>query len=74
MSDWADVHTLIDDKNISNYLPTVTDYYWANVPVSSTSNDKTTPTFANTTVNGIVTVNGPQNALTINSSGKSAYT
>jgi hypothetical protein len=26
--------------------------YWANIPVNSTSNDKTTPTFANTTVNG----------------------
>lgn len=56
-----------------NYKDYVDDMYWANVPISSTSNDKTTPTFANTTVNGIVTVNGPQCAITVNSSCKAAY-
>lgn len=44
-------------------------YYWANVKVSSTSSTTTSPTFANTTVNGVLAVNG-SNAylLVINSS------
>lgn len=40
-------------------IPTVTNYYWANVPVSSTSITTTTPTF------GGVTVNGGMNAIAI---------
>lgn len=55
-SGWADVHTLIDDKNISNYLPVVTNYYWANVPISATSNSGTSPTFKNATTTGLLTV------------------
>jgi hypothetical protein len=27
-------------------IPVVSNYYWANVPISATSNDATTPTFA----------------------------
>ena len=49
-SGFADVHTLIDDKNISNYLPIVTNYYWANIKVSSSSNDYTTPQFGSVTI------------------------
>ena len=59
---------------LTSQIPSVTNYYWANVKVSATSSTTTTPTFANTTVNGILTINGPQNALTINSSAKTAYT
>ena len=34
-------------------------YYWANVPVSSTSSTTTTPTFGGVTVNGNLTLNVP---------------
>ena len=46
-SAWADVHTLLDNYNWSSYItiPKVTDYYWANVKISSTSSTTTTPTF-----------------------------
>ena len=33
-------------------IPTITDYYWANVLISKTSNDKTTPTFGLTKIKG----------------------
>lgn len=33
-------------------LKNPTDYYWANVPISATSNAATNPTFGNTTING----------------------
>lgn len=33
-------------------IPTITDYYWANVLISKTSSEKTTPTFGGLTVNG----------------------
>lgn len=39
-------------------IPTVTNYYWANVKVSSTSSTTTSPTFANTTINGTLTMGG----------------
>jgi hypothetical protein len=50
-------------------IPIVTNYYWANVKISATSNAATTPTFANTIVNGTLAING-SNAypLVINSS------
>ena len=35
----------------------ILDYYWANVKISDQSNDTTTPTFGNTTINGTVNVN-----------------
>lgn len=37
-------------------IPTVTNYYWANVPISATSNAATSPTFANATTTGLLTV------------------
>lgn len=65
-SGFADVHTLIDDKNISNYLPVVTNYYWANIPISATSSSATSPTFRSATATqflskwfgGVNTTNG----------------
>lgn len=39
-------------------IPAVTNYYWANVKVSSTSSTTTSPTFANTTINGTLTMGG----------------
>jgi hypothetical protein len=32
------------------FIPTVTDYYWANVKINSISDETTTPTFAKLTV------------------------
>lgn len=40
----------------SEEIPTVTNYYWANVKVSSTSSATTKPTFGNTTINGTLTM------------------
>ena len=49
---------------VSNLTPT--NYYWANVKISSTSNAATKPTFSNTIVNGVLTVNGGVKTLAIN--------
>lgn len=79
-SDWADVHTLIDDKNISNYLPVVTNYYWANVKISSSSSTTTTPTFGKTTAttysatqNGQVLYWGPAQEYWLGSNNTGDY-
>ena len=50
-------------------IPTITDYYWANVLISKTSNDKTTPTFSNTIINGTLNINSGNtiHVLTMNS-------
>jgi hypothetical protein len=37
-------------------IPTVTNYYWANVQISDKSNSSTSPTFANATTTGLLTV------------------
>ena len=36
-------------------IPTVTDYYWANIKISNQSNNNTSPTFNNITANGYLT-------------------
>ena len=38
-------------------IPTVTNYYWANIQVSKDPNYYTTPQFGNTTINGSITIN-----------------
>lgn len=56
-------YELLHQGNYKNY---VDDMYWANISVSSTSSTTTKPTFANTIVNGILTVNGGFQTLRIN--------
>lgn len=56
--DWSWDAYIIHSGNISSYLPTiptVTDYYWANVKISNESNSTTTPTFGNINVSGNAT-------------------
>lgn len=43
---WRQLATISD-------IPTVTNYYWANIPVSSTSSTTTKPTFANVKTGGV---------------------
>ena len=49
-SGWADVHILIDNKNITNYLPVVTNYYWADQLITSSAKSNATPTFGNVNI------------------------
>ena len=74
-SNWQPWVTLIHSGNISNYLPVVTNYYWANVPISATSNSSTTPTFVNTTINGTLGINitSPSYKLDVRSTENSDY-
>lgn len=59
--------TTITGNNITsdNYANYVGNMYWANVKVSATSSTTTTPTFANTTVNGVLAVNGGAKTVAI---------
>ena len=45
-----------DSLALTSDLKNPTDYYWANVPISATSNSSTSPTFANATTTGLLTV------------------
>ena len=49
-SGWADVHILIDNKNITNYLPVVTNYYWADQLITNSAKSNATPTFGNVNI------------------------
>ena len=44
---WESVRTILDSANWTSYIsiPTVTNYYWANISISETSSESTTPTF-----------------------------
>jgi hypothetical protein len=65
-STWGSWRTLLDSSNWTSYIsiPTVTNYYWANVPISATSSTTTTPTFSKAiagefkNAGGILTVTG----------------
>ena len=59
--------TTITGNNITsdNYTNYVGNMYWANVKVSASSNSGTSPTFANTTVNGVLAVNGGAKTVAI---------
>lgn len=49
-------------------IPTVTNYYWANVKVSSTSNTATKPTFGETNISGgLLKITNSSNTTTIGS-------
>ena len=48
--------TTWDALALTSDIPTVTNYYWANVPISATSNSSTSPTFANAKTTGLLTV------------------
>ena len=45
-----------DSLALTSDLKNPTDYYWANVQISATSNSGTSPTFANATTTGLLTV------------------
>lgn len=49
---WTDLKEIAWTSDI----PTVTNYYWANVQISDKSNSGTSPTFANATTTGLLTV------------------
>jgi hypothetical protein len=51
-------------------IPTVTDYYWANVQVSSSSNPNTSPTFASATVTDRINAT---NYVFLNPNGSGIY-
>jgi hypothetical protein len=53
----------------ANEIPTVTDYYWANVKISSEANSGTSPTFDTITVTSNVKANGIITTKTGNSGG-----
>lgn len=55
---WETERIILDNVNWASYIsiPTITNYYWANVPISATSNSSTSPTFANATTTGLLTV------------------
>lgn len=40
---------------LTSDIPNVTNYYWANIPISATSNTAASPTFNNVTTNGYLT-------------------
>lgn len=48
--------TTWDSLALTSDIPTVTNYYWANVQISDKSNSSTSPTFANATTTGLLTV------------------
>ena len=43
---------MLHSGNIASYLPTVTDYYWANIPISDSPLTNTTPTFGRVKISG----------------------
>lgn len=47
---------------LKSEIPTVTNYYWANVPISATSNAATSPTFGGATINGKLIINNSSSA------------
>lgn len=55
-----------DSLALTSDLKNPTDYYWANVPISATSNAATSPTFGGATINGDVTITNQLNTSAIN--------
>ena len=64
-STWLDWKVILDSSNWTSYIsiPTVTNYYWANIPISATSSTSTSPTFLNVYANGNAKLYG-QNVIT----------
>lgn len=65
---WGAWRNLIHSGNISNYLPVVTNYYWANVPISASSNAYTTPQFG-----GVTIYDGTNSCLYLKTTTAGAY-
>ena len=62
--------TTWDSLALTSEIPTVTNYYWANVPISASSNAATSPTFGGVTINGDTILNGN---LTLNAGDNDRY-
>lgn len=50
---WANKWNSWKQLAFTSDIPTVTNYYWANVKISSSSNEATTPTFSTITTTGV---------------------